>query len=315
MKRKTKVAAALLTTAAAALGGAWYAYREAFGADPKRTAPIREIPGGKAYEPYKEASLANIDKLLAEPFQRISIRSRDGLWLRGKYYEGRPGAPVLLFFHGYRSTAERDGSGGFTICRKNGWGALMVDQRAHGESEGDTITFGVRERYDCLDWCNEAVRRFGSDTPLFLVGVSMGAATVLMASNLDLPPQVKGIWADCGYSSPEEVLLHTARGRHLPGKAALGLLRLGGRLFGHDFHVEECTALECVKEAKVPILLIHGEGDGVVPCDMARQMKEVCAAPVTLLTVPGPPHAMSFYADNAAYTKAVEELISSALSS
>lgn len=137
----------------------------------------------------------------------------------------------------------------------------------------------------------------------------MGAATVLMASNLDLPPQVKGIWADCGYSSPEEVLLHTARGRHLPGRVSLSLLRLGGRLFGHDFRVEECTALECVKKARVPILLIHGEGDEVVPCDMARQMKEVCAAPVELLAVPGAPHAMSFYADNGAYTAAVEKLV------
>ena len=309
MKRRTKAAAAVLGAAAATLGGAWYAYREAFGADPKRTADFRDIPEEDGYGPYREASLQNIDKLLAEPFQRISIRSRDGPWLRGKFYEGDKGAPLLLFFHGYRSTAERDGSGGFTLCRKNGWNALMVDQRGHGESEGKTITFGIRERYDCLDWTREAVRRFGEDVSIFLVGVSMGAATVLMASNLDLPPQVKGIWADCGYSPPQEVLLHTARSRHLPGKPALALLRLGGRLFGQGLHVDECTALECVKQAKVPILLIHGEGDGVVPCEMARRMKDACAAPVELLTVPNAPHGMSFYAGHEAYTTAVEKLI------
>ena len=268
-----------------------------------------EIPPGRIYEPFRERMIEWIKQMRTLPHEDVSIVSHDGLTLRGRYYEYRKGATVELLFHGYRGNSERDLCGAVDRCFSLGRNALIVDQRASGKSDGHVISFGINEHRDCLSWIDFAVKQFGPDVKIILTGISMGAATVLTAAALPLPENVVGILADCGYSSPEEVLLHTARGRHLPGKAALGLLRLGGRLFGHDFHVEEWTALECVKEAKVPILLIHGEGDGVVPCDMARQMKEVCAAPVTLLTVPGAPHAMSFYADNAAYTAAVEKLI------
>ena len=215
MKKYMKWGTAALGAAAAGVaGGAWYAYNEAFRADEKRIADMREIP--QEDWAYRERSLKNIDALVDTPFERVSIQSRDGLTLRGKFYAGRREAPLLLFFHGYRSTAERDGSGGFSICREKGWKAMMADQRGHGESEGKTITFGVKERFDVLDWINWAVKRFGEEQDIYLVGISMGAATVLMAAGEGLPPQVKGIWADCGYSSPEAVLRHTIRTRRLP---------------------------------------------------------------------------------------------------
>ena len=183
-----KKAAALAASAAAlTLGGAWYGYDVAFRRSEKRQSPIRTIPSGEPYDPYREQMLRNIDRLLETPYERVTVRSHDGLKLAGKYYEGAPGAPLMLFFHGYRSTAERDGSGGFQLCREKGWHILMVDQRAHGESEGGTITFGVRERYDCQTWARYAAKRMGPETPVFLWGVSMGAATVLMASDLSLP--------------------------------------------------------------------------------------------------------------------------------
>jgi fermentation-respiration switch protein FrsA (DUF1100 family) len=129
-----------------------------------------------------------------------------------------------------------------------------------------------------------------------------------MASNLDLPGQVKGIWADCGYSSPKEILCRTAQKRRLPVKPAWAMMRLGGRIFGR-MDVAACTALDCVKEAKLPILIIHGEADEIVPHDMALALRDACAGPVTLVSVPGAPHGMSFYAGHEAYTAAVETLI------
>ncbi len=304
---KMKKAAALAAWAAAlTLGGAYYAYRTAFQADPKRIAPIRSAPEGEEYMPHRELTLRNIDDLLARPFERVTIRSHDGLRLVGKYYAGQPGAPLMLLFHGYRSTAERDGSGGFQLCLRRGFSVLMVDQRGHGDSEGNTITFGIRERQDCLDWANAAVHRFGPETKILLLGVSMGAATVLMASDLPLPPQVKGIIADCGYDSPEDIIRATMRRWHYPPFPTWQLVRLGARLFGH-LNVKECSALESLKHAKVPVLLIHGEADNVVPCDMARALRDACASHVELLTVPGAAHGMSCYTDPAAYEKALDD--------
>ena len=191
--------------------GLWFAYHTAFRRDPRRQADMHEIPDDVQYVMHRDLMTENIKKLAAQPYERICVRSHDGLELVGKYYAGQPGKPVILFFHGYRSTGERDASGAFWYCRECGYSMLMVDQRAHGESEGRTISFGIKERYDCLTWVNEILRRFGSETEILLSGISMGGATVLMASELDLPHQVKGIWADCGFASPEEVLRESIR--------------------------------------------------------------------------------------------------------
>ena len=302
-----KKAAALAASAAAlTLGGAWYGYDVAFRRSEKRQSPIRTIPSGEPYDPYREQMLRNIDRLLETPYERVTVRSHDGLKLAGKYYEGAPGAPLMLFFHGYRSTAARDGSGGFQLCLRRGFSVLMADQRGHGDSEGDTITFGIRERYDCLDWANAAVEKFGPETEILLLGVSMGAATVLMAADLPLPPQVKGIIADCGYDSPEDILRDTMRRWHYPQFPTWQLTRLGAKLFGH-LDVRECSALESMKHAHVPVLLIHGEADNVVPCEMAAALRDACASHAELLTVPGAGHGMSCYTDPAAYEKALDD--------
>ena len=306
MKGVKKAAALAVSAAALTIGGAWYAYRTAFQADPKRIAPVRSIPEGEAYAPHRELTLRNIDDLLSRPYETVTITSRDGLRLSGKYYAGNPGAPLMLFFHGYRSTAARDGSGGFQLCLRRGFSVLMADQRGHGDSEGGTITFGIRERYDCLDWANAAVEKFGPETKILLLGVSMGAATVLMASDLPLPPQVKGIIADCGYDSPEDILRETMRRWHYPQFPTWQLTRLGAKLFGH-LDVRECSALESMKHAHVPVLLIHGEADNVVPCEMAAALRDACASHAELLTVPGAGHGMSCYTDPAAYEKALDD--------
>lgn len=306
MSAVKKAAALTAGAAAATLGGAWYAYRTAFRADPKRIAPVRSVPEGEAYAPYRELTLRNIDDLLSRPYETVTITSRDGLHLAGKYYAGEPGAPLMLFFHGYRSAAARDGSGGFQLCLRRGFSVLMADQRGHGDSEGDTITFGIRERQDCLDWARAAVEKFGVETKILLLGVSMGAATVLMTADLPLPPQVKGIIADCGYDSPEDILRSTMRRWHYPQFPTWQLIRLGAKLFGH-LDVRECSALESMKHARVPVLLIHGEADNVVPCEMAAALRDACASHAQLLTVPGADHGMSCYTDPEAYEKALDD--------
>ena len=241
---------------------------------------------------------------MSRPYETVTITSRDGLRLSGKYYAGNPGAPLMLFFHGYRSTAARDGSGGFQLCLRRGFSVLMADQRGHGDSEGDTITFGIRERYDCLDWANAAVEKFGPETKILLLGVSMGAATVLMAADLPLPPQVKGIIADCGYDSPEDILRDTMRRWHYPQFPTWQLTRLGARLFG-GLDVKECSALDSLRRTRVPVLLVHGEGDNVVPCEMADALRDACASKVELLRVPGAGHGMSWYAAMPDYQSAL----------
>jgi len=307
MKKWMKAAAVTAAgVGAAVFAGIRYAYHEAFDGDRKRQWDPEYIPEGDQFDRYREEMLNNIHRTMAVEYERVTAVSHDGLQLAGKYYAGQPGAPLMIFFHGYRSTPERDASGGLHFCRDKGWHVLLVDQRSHGESEGRTITFGIKERYDCLTWIETMTERLGEDTPVFLWGISMGAATVLMAAGLDLPPNVRGIAADCGYSTPEDILKSTCRRRKLPVGPTWQLLRLGARLFG-GFNVEETSAVEALKRAKVPVLLIHGEGDRTVPCEMVHQLREACASPVTVVTVPEAEHGISWYVDMKAYHEALEK--------
>lgn len=307
MKKKWIAAASLVTTAAAlTLGGAYYGYRTAFSGDKRFHAPVRYVPDGAAFDPYREKMLDGIDRICELPFERWTITSHDGLKLVGKFYEGEKGKPVVLFFHGYRSSAERDSSGGAQFCREKGYSMLLVDQRCHGESEGRTITFGIQERQDCKGWAEEIVDRLGTDVKILLAGVSMGAATVLSASELDLPEQVKGIWADCGYATTADVLRHTARRWGWPEWPAYQLVKLGARLYG-GFSPEECSPVEAVKHTDLPILLVQGTEDTMVPCEMASEIQTACKGPVTLVTVRGAEHGISFYVDTPTYRAALEK--------
>ena len=304
MNAGKKISLALAAGTAAAVAGAFVGYKIAFQSDPERQAAIEDIPEGEMFDKLKNEMLENINRLLVVPYERISVRSHDGLTLVGKYYAGNPGAPLIIFFHGYRSTGERDASGGFQLCREKGWNLLVVDQRAHGESSGRTITFGIRERYDCKTWAEYAARRFGPETPIFIWGISMGASTVLMASNLELPASVRGIVADCGFDTPAGIMKSTLRRWRWPQFPMYQFAALGARLFG-GFRLNETSALECVRTAHLPILLVHGEEDGIVPCEMAHALRAACASPVTLLTVPGASHGISWYVDLPAYQGAL----------
>lgn len=143
---------------------------------------------------------------LMQDAENIFLPSYDGLRLHGRLLQ-QPGAKgTILLFHGYRSSWVIDFSIVLPYYFTLGYNLLAVDERAHGESEGTYITFGVRERHDVATWAAYAAMHFGPAHPLILDGLSMGAATVLLASDLELPPSVRGIIADCGFSSPYAIM-------------------------------------------------------------------------------------------------------------
>lgn len=289
-----------------------YAYRVAFYVSPRLKKQKPSVPQGAQYQGERERMLALIRELEEIPYEPVTIRARDGMVLAGRYYHVRDGAPLQIQFHGYRGGAVRDFCGGNKLARESGQNTLLVDQRAHGNSGGSTITFGIRERWDCLSWAEYARSRFGPETPIFLSGVSMGAATVLMASELDLPDTVAGIIADCPYTSPRAIIRKVCRDRHLPPALTYPFIRLSARLFG-GFRLEEASALEAVGRARVPILLIHGEADRFVPCGMSREIAGACASPCRLETFPGAGHGLSYIVDAPRYGRLTAEFMDTCL--
>ena len=290
-----------------------YSYRTAFYSPEKRKEDDYAIPRGEQYEKERQRMLSLIRQMDEIPYEAVTISAQDGTKLSARYYHVRDGAPLQIQFHGYRGTAVRDFCGGNKLARESGQNTLDVDQRAHGKSGGTTITFGIRERLDCLCWAEYANQRFGSDTPVFLSGVSMGAATVLMASELELPTNVVGIIADCPYSSPEAIIRKVCReDMHLPPALVMPFIRLGARLFGH-FDLREASALEAVQHTHIPLLLIHGEDDRFVPCDMSREIFDACTGEKTRITFPGAGHGLSYIVDTETYSEAVSRFVDQCL--
>lgn len=277
-------------------------YRYTFGANPKRLAADDEVPEAEKYVEYTKYVQKTIKEIQKVPFEEMRIQSRDGVELYGRYYHRKDGAPIILMFHGYRSSCLRDAMGAFRFTEECGYNILMVNQRAHRNSGGKTITFGVKERYDCLDWILHLRNTFGEDTKMFLIGLSMGASTVMMASGLDLPENVRGIIADCGYSSPKEILQSVIKDMKLPVGLAYFCVRLSARIYG-KFDLHEVSAAEALAKTKIPVLFIHGEEDHYVPCEMSRKNYEACASEKELLIVPGADHGMSYMTDTEKYVE------------
>ncbi len=277
---------------------------------PGRTESPYDLPPEEQYDPYREKMTELIRSMDGIPFEGVELTAFDGTKLFGRYYHVADGAPLQIQFHGYKSTGQRDFCGGNKLAREMGMNTLVVDQRAHGKSEGRTISFGVLERFDCLSWARYAAGRWPG-RPITLAGVSMGAATVLMASDLDLPAEVKGIIADCPYSDPGAIIRKV--GRDTMGPASILLypfILLGARLYG-GFSLTAASPVKAVRNAKVPILLIHGEDDRFVPCDMSREIYDACTGPKTRVTVADAAHAISYILDPEKYENAVRQFIAS----
>ena len=210
-------------------------------------------------------------------------------------------------FHGYRGNAERDLCGGVQRCFALGRNALLVDQRASGNSEGKVITFGIKESKDCVEWVKYAVNRFGKDAKILIGGISMGATTVMMAcGDKDLPDNVVGAVADCGFATPKNVIDIFIERIKLPSKLFYPFVRLGALIFA-GVDIEKGTALKAVAKSKVPIIFFHGESDKTVLCQDSIDCFNACPTKKKLVTYPNTGHGMCYLVDKEKYVNEIKD--------
>ena len=285
-----------------------YCFLKCFYASNKKPAdPYRPLRGEQARE--VEGDIYECTRQMeAVEFEPVTIKSFDGLELFGRYYHLKDGAPVQILFHGYRSMALRDCAGGFAIARKMGMNVLVVDQRAHGQSKGHVITLGIWERRDCISWIRYISKRFGKDTAIILSGVSMGAATVIMATALPVPGKVVCVVADSAYSSPGDIVIKFCMEQHLPARIVYPIIHFSARMFG-GFHLEQASAAEAASASPVPILLIHGDDDRLVPSEMSKLIHDLSYGNTTYVTFREAGHGLSYIKDPKLYEKTVFDFL------
>ncbi|MDD6812657.1 MAG: alpha/beta hydrolase [Lachnospiraceae bacterium] len=249
------------------------------------------------------------EKLMENSHEDMYITSEDGLKLHATWFPCEGSKKVVICFHGYTSEGLNDYSTLALFYRNNGYNLLIVDERAHGQSEGKYIGFGCLDRHDAMLWIRKMIEKLGEDCKILLHGDSMGAATVLMTNGLKLPPQVKAAVSDCAFTSAWDVFTSVLNNMyHLP---AFPLMQIANRMIKQKagYELDECDARKEVAKAEIPILFIHGSADSFVPCSMVYELYEACRTEKKLLVIEGAGHVESCYRDEKLYQEAIESFI------
>lgn len=254
-----------------------------------------DLPPGKEYEPYYPQMIEWTKQSRNIPHKSVEIKTFDGLTLRGRYYEHSPDAPIEIMMHGYRGSSERDLSGGVFRALGIGHSVLMFDHRGSGKSEGHTLTFGINESRDCRKWIDYVLENINPDARIILSGVSMGAATAMIVSGYDdLPENIVGIIADCGYTSAKEIIKKVIKEMKLPPNLLYPFVKLGARIFGR-FDLDEFSPIEQIKKSKIPTFFVHGDADDFVPMEMTEKNFAACSAERKMyLVIKGAAHGLAF---------------------
>ena len=308
---KKGLAAAGALAAASAAGTAYFYNRTMIrqNAILERTMKI----AGTDWSQYSDILAERKAFAFAQPHEEVYVTSYDGLKRHATYLpaikESGDKKRVVICFHGYTSKSLADFIGLTDYYFKRGFTMLHPDARAHGESEGKYIGFGCLDRKDAIKWIDWVLEKCGEDVEIFLHGISMGGATVLMASGMELPPQVKGIISDCGFTSPKEVFTHVLNTMyHLPAFPIINEADIVNRKLA-GYGMDECNAKREVAKAKIPILFIHGSKDTFVPTYMCNELYDSCASKKQILIVEGAAHGESYFKEMATYEKTLDTFI------
>ncbi|MDE6520505.1 MAG: alpha/beta hydrolase [Ruminococcus sp.] len=276
---------------------------------------LNEMADMEKWEEYKKTLTPRGEWVRSQNLEEIYITARDGIRLHAWYLPAeKPTGRVAIIEHGYTSKG-LDSSAHAYFFHRQGFDCIMPDHRAHGDSEGDYIGFGILDRFDCISWINYVVKRFGEDVRILLHGTSMGGTTVLMASGLpDFPENVKCIISDCAFTSPHDVFAHILkRDYHIPEFPVMKINSVMCRKkAGYGF--DDYSTITAMKTNDRPVLFIHGALDNFVPTRMVYENYDACIAPKDILVVENAGHGASAYENTEQYESKEIEFINNWIS-
>ena len=269
---------------------------------PETLEPLR----GNLYDPLFDKSSELIKKALSIPFEQVYLKVNRHKVLAARYYHNNDDAPTAIMVHGYKGNGIRDFSGGVQEVIRRGNNVLLIDHFAHNLSSGRTITFGVKEKYDVLRWINYINKR-NNNPDIYLYGISMGAATVLMCSGLDLPNNVKAIVADAPYASIKNEIKFTIENMKLNFTLLYPFIYLSALIFAR-FNISKGEVKNYLKNNKLPVMIIHGSIDDIVPVTNSRFLKEEFPS-INYLEIEGAAHGLSYLVDYQKYTQELDKFL------
>ena len=272
---------------------------------PGKKKPDGESDEKRIWKKYWADHLEQKAWLTAQDMETVSVVSEDGLKLCGRYLPCEKPERIVLCVHGYRGAPLEDFAASSRWLHENGCDLLLIEQRGTGESEGKYITFGAKEKRDIISWCRWIEARNEGRLPVYLYGLSMGCTTVLLACDQGLPSSVRGIIADCGFSSVRKTFEdRTRESFHLPPYPMMYLMEMYCRTLA-GFCFADADVPKALAGNTVPILFFHGEEDHFVRPENTLRNFEADAGEKELVVVPGATHLVSCSENPQLYTEKV----------
>lgn len=223
-------------------------------------------------ENYLKFHTKNKDWFSNSKVEKVSIKSFDGHILNGELILNNPNSDFYaIVVHGYRADSH-------TLLQpsrffdSNGFNVLLYDQRGHGLSNSTNTTLGWQEQFDLIKWIDFIINR-NSKAKILLYGVSMGGFSILMALGSDIVKNVKCAIVEGAYCNLKDVIKHSLKNVNplsemiIPGVNYFVEEELG-------FNIKDVDALKVIKNAKIPLLILHSIDDEVVPYKCAVDIYE-----------------------------------------
>nr|WP_305120909.1 alpha/beta hydrolase [Saccharibacillus sp. JS10] len=298
--------------AAAVIGGSFYFYKLAVARAPKKF--LDGDPGLQPHPDVQTETTSSRDWWNSQTFEHRQLNATDELMLHGYYLPAKASThQTAILAHGYSGDASIMSGVAKFYHEDLNMNILVPDARGHGRSEGTYIGYGWHERIDYLGWIRQVIKQDGPQAQIVLHGISMGGATVTMTSGEDLPPNVRAIVEDCGYTSVQAELEYQMKRMYklpafpmIPATDVMTKIRAG-------YSFSEASALNQVRRSRTPMLFIHGSNDTFVPTSMVHELYEACPAEKDLLIVDGAGHGDSFLINKVMYTDKVKEFLADRL--
>ena len=241
--------------------------------------------------------------------ESVTIFNRENKKLHGLYLPGIQAGShrFMILCHGYRNDCSELGLYAKHFWNR-GYSVLLPDARGHGESEGSYIGMGWQDRKDLLKWI-DFLKEKDPKAQIVLMGISMGAAAVMMTAGEKLSPNVKAVIEDSGYTSVwEEFACHIKTFFHLPSFPFLPLASLVSRICnGYSF--KEANAMRQLDHCTIPILFIHGAKDTFVPFYMLNKLYHAAHCEKAKLVVDHAGHARCCLTDPELYFKTTDRFL------
>ena len=242
--------------------------------------------------------------------RKVVINSFDNLELAGYVVENPLKSEAwVIIAHGYTNKASSMSHYAEAFYNM-GFNVLLPDARGHGESQGSYIGMGWHERLDIASWSDYINTHYTYDQ-IVLFGVSMGAATVMMASGESLPHNVRAVIEDCGYTSVKEEFCYQLKNYfHLPAFPILPAASLITRIKAGYSILYDGSAIKQVEKSHIPTLFIHGTKDTFVPFFMLDKLYQSASCPKERLVIEGAGHAKSCQVNPDIYWGTIKSFLS-----